>query len=104
VLERGIAERGRFPAVNVLRSVSRTLPGCASQAENALLQKARRLMAHYEDMEELIRLGAYAKGSNPDVDEAIRVRAGLESFLTQAKDEATSIEASFAGLSKAIAA
>jgi flagellum-specific ATP synthase len=104
VLERGIAERGRFPAINVLKSVSRTLPGCASAAENELLAQARRLMASYEDMEELIRLGAYAKGSNADVDEAIRVRPGLEAFLAQAQDEATSIEDGFVRLAETIGA
>jgi flagellum-specific ATP synthase len=104
VMERAIAERGRFPAINVLRSVSRTLPGCASVEENAQIAKARRLIASYEDMEELIRLGAYAKGSNADVDEAIRVRPGIEAFLAQVQSETSSIEDSFAKLVKAIGA
>jgi flagellum-specific ATP synthase len=104
VLERSIAERGRFPAINVLRSVSRTLPGCATPEENALIARARRLMASYEDMQELIRLGAYSMGSNPEVDEAIRVRPALEGFLSQTKDEATSITEGFAQLQGAIGA
>lgn len=104
VMERAIAERGRYPAVNVLKSVSRTLPGCATAEENELIRRARALMASYEDMADLIRLGAYARGSNPDVDEAIRVHPRLDAFLSQAQDEAASIEASFAELERAISA
>jgi len=85
VLERAIAERGRYPAINVLKSISRTMPGCNAAAENALIQRARRLMATYEDMAELIRLGAYRAGSDPQVDEAIRYREALEDFLAQDK-------------------
>src|SRR5215467_13424019 len=72
VLDRAIAERGRYPAVNILRSVSRTMPGCNSDAENKVVSRARQLMAQYEDMAEMIRLGAYRRGSDPLVDESIR--------------------------------
>src|SRR5690606_20471616 len=71
VMERSIAERGRYPAINVLRSISRTMPGCVPQAALPLVQRARRLLATYNDMEELIRLGAYRPGSDPAIDEAI---------------------------------
>lgn len=98
VLERRIAERGRFPAVNVLRSVSRTMPGCNSNEENELIGRARRLLATYENMEELIRLGAYRKGSDPEVDEAIRLNAPLEAFLAQHKDEVCRLDETYAGL------
>ena len=87
VLDRNIAQAGRFPAVNVLRSVSRTLPDCNSEAENALLTRARGLMATYDNMAELIRLGAYRKGADPAVDEAIAYREQLENFLRQRMDE-----------------
>lgn len=98
VLDRAIAERGRFPAINVLRSVSRTLPGCNSEAENAVIQRARRLMATYEDMAELIRLGAYRKGSDAQVDEAVIHIPGIEDFLRQAKEERTSLADGYASL------
>jgi len=98
VLDRAIAERGRYPAINVLRSVSRTMPACNSVEENALVGRARRLMATHEDMAELIRLGAYRAGSNPEVDEAIRYNAPLEQFLAQAKTEATDLAAGYAAL------
>ncbi len=65
VLSRSIAERGRFPAVDVLRSVSRTLPDCNTAEENALVDRARALLAQYEDMAEMIRIGAYREGKIP---------------------------------------
>lgn len=91
VMERGIAERGRYPAVNVLRSISRTMPGCVPVEVRPVLQKARELMSIYSDMEELIRLGAYRKGSDPKVDRAIAINPALEAFLGQTREETTSI-------------
>ena len=91
VMERQIAERGRYPAINVLRSVSRTMPKAADQAFVPVLSHARQVMATYADMEELIRLGAYRPGSSPEVDEAIRLHQPLEEFLGQAKEESTSL-------------
>ncbi|GAB4142957.1 MAG: flagellar protein export ATPase FliI [Sphingomonadales bacterium] len=91
VMERGIAERGRYPAINVLKSVSRTMPGCNSAAETARITMARRQLATFADMEEMIRLGAYRRGSNPEVDAAIELNPALEAFLSQDKGEATSI-------------
>jgi flagellum-specific ATP synthase len=92
VMERSIAERGRYPAINVLKSVSRTMPKSADPAFLPVITRGRQVMATYSDMEELIRLGAYRPGSNAEVDEAIRLNPALEDFLRQAKDEVTSIE------------
>jgi flagellum-specific ATP synthase len=91
VMERAIAERGRYPAINVLKSVSRTMPRAADQAYLPVLTRARQVMATYADMEELIRLGAYRAGTSAEVDEAIRLHKPLEAFLTQGKEEATSL-------------
>jgi len=91
VMERGIAERGRYPAVNVLRSISRTMPGCVPVGFRPVLSKARELMSIYADMEELIRLGAYRKGSDPKVDRAIAINPQLEAFLSQQREETTTI-------------
>ncbi|WP_138379770.1 flagellar protein export ATPase FliI [Luteithermobacter gelatinilyticus] len=91
VLDRSIAERGRFPAVNVLRSVSRTMPGCNTSEENELLVTARKYLADYNDMEEMIRLGAYRSGANREVDEAIFYHPALEEFLAQQKTERSSL-------------
>jgi flagellum-specific ATP synthase len=87
VLDRSIAERGRYPAINILRSISRTMPGCNTPEENAVVSRARQLLAAYEDMAEMIRLGAYRPGSDPRTDEAIRYYPLIEGFLSQGKTE-----------------
>ncbi|MBR1132849.1 flagellar protein export ATPase FliI [Bradyrhizobium iriomotense] len=91
VMQRSIAERGRYPAINILKSVSRTMPKSADPQFWPTIQKARAVMATYADMEELIRLGAYRAGSSPEVDEAIRLHEPLEAFLRQRKDESASL-------------
>src|SRR5579862_7103342 len=103
VLDRAIAERGRYPAINVLRSISRTLPACNSEEENQLILAARAYLATYEDMAELIRLGAYRRGSDPKVDEAIRYYPAIEAFLTQRKDERSDFAAGYAALAEILA-
>ena len=87
VLDRAIAERNRYPAINILRSISRTMPDCDTKEEFAIVSKARKYIAAYEDMAELIRLGAYKKGSNREVDEAIFYYPKIEEFLSQGKNE-----------------
>lgn len=81
VLDRRIAERGRFPAIDLLRSVSRSLPEAASAAENALLGDARRLLGAYERSEVMIRAGLYVDGSDPLLDRAVAVWDDLDGFL-----------------------
>ena len=102
VMERAIADRGRFPAINVLKSVSRSMPKALSDERNAILRKAKQIVSSYEDMAELIRLGAYRKGSDPKVDEAIKLYPQIEEFLTQNKDDNTTIDESFARLAKIV--
>ncbi len=100
VMQRAIAERGRYPAINILKSISRTMPRSCDPAYWPVVQKARQNMGTYADMEELIRLGAYRPGSSPEVDEAIRLNPALEAFLSQRKDEATSLADSYAMLAQ----
>ena len=95
VMEREIADRGRYPAINILKSVSRSMPAALTDDQNEILRKAKRLISRYEDMAELIRLGAYRKGSDPEVDESIKLYPKFEEFLNQNKDERTGIEESF---------
>lgn len=102
VMDRSIADRGRYPAIDVLKSVSRSLPKALNDEQNALLKKAKQLITVYEDMAELIRLGAYRKGSDPKVDEAIELYPKFEAFLTQNKNERTTIAEGFAILNEII--
>ena len=100
MLDRAIAERGRFPAINLSRSISRTLPDCNSEGENALVTRARSLIATYDDMAEMIRLGAYRAGSDATVDEAIHLHDRLEAFLAQDKDERCDLATGYAQLAE----
>jgi len=104
VMERSIAERGRYPAINVLKSVSRTMPACNTDDETDLIRRAKRLMATYDDMAELIRLGAYRPGTDAQVDLAIQANEPLEAFLSQAKDERTGLSEGFGRLDEILAA
>jgi flagellum-specific ATP synthase len=100
VMQRSIAERGRYPAINILRSVSRTMPKSADPVYLPTITRARQIMATYADMEELIRLGAYRAGSSPEVDEAIRLHEPLEAFLRQRKDEVATLGEGYRELEK----
>ncbi|MDP3749582.1 MAG: flagellar protein export ATPase FliI [Phenylobacterium sp.] len=100
VMERAIAERGRFPAINVLKSISRTMPGCHAPNEREIVKLARQSLSAYANMEELIRIGAYRAGADPQVDRAIQLNPALEAFLAQDKDESSTIDESFEALSQ----
>jgi flagellum-specific ATP synthase len=103
VMERAIAERGRYPAINVLKSVSRSMPRSADPAYLDVLAKARAVMATYADMEELIRLGAYRPGSSPEVDRAIALQPALDAFLAQDKAESSSLLEGYQRLAQILA-
>ncbi len=104
VLERNIAERGRFPAINILKTVSRVMPGCNTPEEQAIVARARAPLATYEDMAELIRLGAYKSGTNPEVDAAVKLYPQLEEFLSQKKDECTNLTVGYEALETIVGA
>lgn len=102
VLDRSIAGRGIYPAIDILRSISRTMPRCNSSEENALVNKARNLIATYNDMADLIRIGAYKRGSDPSVDEAIKYHQKLDEFISQCTDDYETLESSYQKLAEAI--
>lgn len=93
VLDRRIAERGRYPAIDLLRSVSRSLPGAASEDENALIAETRALLALYEQSEMIVRAGLYTPGADPQLDRAIQAWPEIDGFL--ADSETQGIEAAF---------
>jgi flagellum-specific ATP synthase len=102
VLERAIAERGRYPAINVLKSVSRVMPGCNTAAEQQVVSRARAHLAVYDDMAELIRLGAYKNGTSAEVDTAIGLNPQLEAFLSQNKNERAPLTEGYVQLDKIV--
>lgn len=103
VMDRKIAERGRYPAIDLLRSVSRSLPEAASEAENALIAKARQLLGAWDRAEMMIQAGLYAKGSDPLVDAAIRIWPMLDAFLAE-DAPADGVTGSFARLAAVLGA
>jgi flagellum-specific ATP synthase len=99
ILDRSIAERGRFPAINILKSISRTMPGCHSENEQNLIKKTKLVMATYEDMVDMIRLGAYRPGTNEEVDRSISIYPALHDFLSQKNHECMRMDEAFSALS-----
>lgn len=83
VLDRAIAERGRFPAVDVLRSVSRSLPAAASDAENDTIAQVRKLMSVYVQNQMMISAGLYTQGADPEIDAAIQAWPHLDHAIAQ---------------------
>lgn len=100
VLDRTIAERGRFPAIDLLRSVSRSLPDCAKDPENALIALARRRLGSYDRAELMIQSGLYSAGNDPEIDAAIAAWPKLDAFL--AEPSQAGIPAAFARLARCL--
>ncbi|CUI01487.1 FliI/YscN family ATPase [Leisingera aquaemixtae] len=93
VLSREIAERGRFPAVDVSRSVSRSLPAAATADENAAIQEVRKFLGAYEQSEVMIRAGLYAEGNDAVLDQAVKLWPELDAFF--GREDAEGITSSF---------
>jgi len=83
VLERRLADRNHYPAIDVLSSISRVAPRLMSPRTAEAAGRIRKLVAAYREKEDLIDVGAYVPGTDPDVDEAIAKRAELNAFLIQ---------------------
>ena len=98
VMSRRIAERGRYPAIDLLKSVSRTLPHCLPPEQNATRLAARTQLATWGDMEELVRLGAYRSGANAEVDRAIALAPSIEALVGQGPQDRGNAEGAFAEL------
>jgi len=88
VLSRRLAHKNHYPAIDILESISRVMPNIVTDEQRAIAMKARELLATYREAEDLVNIGAYVKGSNPKIDEAIRKHPNLESFLIQDMNEA----------------
>jgi flagellum-specific ATP synthase len=81
VLDRGIAERGRFPAIDVLASISRLMPKVTGEDQQRRVRRLRELLAHYEENRDLVSVGAYRQGSDPLLDHAIGRIGAVEQLL-----------------------
>ncbi len=88
VLSRSIAERGRYPAIDVEASVSRVMNMVVDDEQRQLASRFRRLYATYERNRDLISVGAYRRGSDPELDEAVSLFPRLDAFLAQSDREA----------------
>ncbi len=99
ILDRRIAEGGRYPAVDVLRSLSRAAAGCLDAEQAALVRQARAMLALHADM---VRLGAARPGTDPALDAALQTVPKIEAMLNQRRDETSTIGASFAALRAAV--
>lgn len=87
VLSRRLASAGHYPAVDVLESISRVMPAVTTEQHRAAAHRLMDMMATYREAEDLINIGAYVKGSNPRIDEALRNWDRIRAFLRQASDE-----------------
>ncbi len=96
ILDREIAERGRYPAIDVLRSVSRSLPAAATEGQNTLIAQARHMLSVYDRNAMMVRAGLYAAGSDPELDAAVQIWSDLDGFL--AKTERQNVDNSFTQL------
>jgi len=98
VLSRDLANRNHYPAIDVLRSISRCMPDVVDTEHRKAASEILSLMALHRENEDLINLGAYAKGSNAQIDLAIRLRERYLAFVKQDRDESTSFQDSTAEL------
>lgn len=89
VLERSLAHKGHYPAVDVLQSISRVMRNVVSNEHLVISQVIRENLAVYREAEDLINIGAYKSGSNPQIDRAIQLHPAIEEFLKQDVSEPT---------------
>jgi len=101
-LTRDLASRGHYPPIDVLQSVSRAMIDVTQEPHQRLAQRMRQMLATYRDAEDLINIGAYVQGSNPDIDAAVRLMPALRSFLQQGLFETTPYEQITALMARAL--
>jgi flagellum-specific ATP synthase len=100
ILSRQLAARGHYPAIDVLQSISRLATRVSGKDQREAARKLREAMATFQSAEDLIRLGAYANGSNPKLDAAIAVQDHLNQFLRQEPDEQINVQETLSQLTQ----
>jgi flagellum-specific ATP synthase len=103
VLDRRLANAGHFPAIDVLQSVSRVAGAVTTPEQRSLMREARRLLAARSDVKELVEIGAYVPGTNPDADRALATWPALEAFLQQDLHDLTAADAAWSALAAVLA-
>lgn len=98
VLDRSLANKGQYPAVNVLKSISRVMNNIAEREHIKSAERLRDLLSTYYNSEDLINIGAYKKGSSKEIDEAIQLYPQIISFLKQGTHEKSTMEESINSL------
>jgi len=93
-LSRDLANRGHYPAVSVLESISRVMPDVVDENHLSAAAAVRRVLAVWTDIEDLVNVGAYAPGANPDFDLAVQMKPQVDAFLRQSIDECASFDVS----------
>ncbi len=91
-LDRGLAERGHYPAIDVLKSVSRVRGDVSDKNQVAAARLVQKAVADYAEVEDLVNVGAYVPGHNAAADTAVSVRQAVLDFLQQSPDDATNLE------------
>ena len=103
-LTRRLAEQAHYPAIDVLASVSRVRSRVTSKEHQGMVSEMTRIMAAYRDAEDLIQIGAYVKGRNPDVDRALELMPRIRTYLCQDRYEDATLESSVHALAELFAA
>ena len=98
VLDRALAESGHYPAIDIEQSISRAMHVITSPAHQELSRRLKKLYSRYARSRDLINVGAYAAGTDPLLDEAIRLQGAMEAFLQQDIHERANVESSLAAL------
>jgi flagellum-specific ATP synthase len=104
VLDRQLAERGHYPAIHIGRSISRVTGDVTTPAQLAAARKMRAIMATLEEAEDLLRIGAYVKGTSVQLDRAVELRPALMVFLQQAMNENTPFAQTMTAMERVAAA
>ena len=98
VLTRDLAMQNHYPAIDVLKSVSRVMDDITDKTHRDLSNKLKKTLATYRKNEDLINIGAYTAGSSPDIDDAIEKSPAIHRYLTQGIDECATLAESRRGL------
>lgn len=98
VLDRSLANKGQYPAINVLKSISRVMNNIVDEQHKKSAERLRATLSTYLESEDLINIGAYKRGSSVEIDNAIKQYPGILSFLKQGTNEKVTKEQSIAAL------